>query len=124
MLPAQHHVAVLGATPTSGRYANRAVVMLKNKGYRVTPVNPRFTEIEGLPVAHRLEDIVDPVDTLTLYVGPGRLEKMIDSIVALQPGRVIFNPGSESRSLQGALTAKGIEWEEACTLVLLQTGQF
>ena len=62
--------------------------------------------------------------TLTLYVGPARLEPMIDSLVALKPGRVIFNPGTESPALQQALDTAGIPWEEACTLVLLRTGQF
>jgi predicted CoA-binding protein len=124
MLPAEHHVAVLGATPKAGRYANQAVVMLKGRGYRVTPIHPKFDEIESLPVTNRLEDINDPVHTLTLYVGPERLEPMINSIVTLKPGRVIFNPGTESRLLQQALTDGGIVWEEACTLVMLQTGQF
>lgn len=124
MDPAQHHVAVLGATPKPERYANQAVRLLLEKGYRVTPIHPRIEEIEGLAVAPSVESIEDPVDTLTLYVGPARLEPMIESLVALKPGRVIFNPGTESPALQQALDAAGIPWEEACTLVLLRTGQF
>lgn len=124
MDPAQHHVAVLGATPKPERYANQAVRLLLEKGYRVTPVHPKITEIEGLPVAASLQDITDSVDTLTLYVGPARLEPMTDAILALAPGRVIFNPGTESPALQQALDGAGIPWEEACTLVLLRTGQF
>ena len=38
--------------------------------------------------------------------------------------RVIFNPGTENGELEAALRAAGIESEEACTLVLLRTGQF
>jgi hypothetical protein len=44
--------------------------------------------------------------------------------VALNPRRVIFNPGTESAPLQQALDEAGIEWLEACTLVMLRTGQF
>ena len=49
---------------------------------------------------------------------------MIDDIVALNPGRVIFNPGTESAQLQQALTQAKIDWFEACTLVMLKTDTF
>jgi predicted CoA-binding protein len=124
MTPAEHHVAVLGATPKPGRYANQAVQLLKTKGYRTIPVHPRFTEIEGLPVANSLASVEQPVHTLTLYVGPDRLQPMINEIISLKPGRVIFNPGTESRELQQALSKASIEWFEACTLVMLKTDTF
>ena len=124
MSNASHHVAVLGASPKPARYANQAVRLLLQHGYRVTPIHPRFEEIEGLPVAKRLDQVARPVDTLTLYVGPERLAPQIAELVALEPGRVIFNPGTESLALQQALDEAGIEWLEACTLVMLKTGQF
>ena len=65
-----------------------------------------------------------PVDTLTMYVGPAISTGVADKIVALRPGRVIFNPGTENPELQGKLDGAGIPWEEACTLVLLNTGQY
>ncbi len=118
------HVVVLGATPKRERYANQALRLLLEHGYRVTPVHPKIAEIEGLPVAPSLADIDEPIHTLTLYVGPARLTPMIPQIVAARPGRVIFNPGTECPPLQEALDQAGIPWEEACTLVLLRTGQF
>jgi hypothetical protein len=75
-------------------------------------------------VTNRLDDIDDAVDTLTLYVGPKLLEPQADDIVRLKPARVIFNPGTESRLVQQRLDAAGIEWLEACTLVMLRTDQF
>ena len=124
MNPAEHHVAVLGATPKPERYANQAVRLLLEKGYRVTPIHPKIPEIEGLAVAPSLDEVERPIHTLTLYVGPARLEPMTDAIVTAAPGRVIFNPGTETPAVQQALDAAGIPWEEACTLVLLRTGQF
>ena len=119
-----HHITVLGASPKPARYANQCIRLLKEHGYRVTPVHPRFDEIEALPVSHSLGAIADPVDTLTLYVGPKLLEPQVDDIVHLKPGRVIFNPGTESLLVQKQLDAAGIDWLEACTLVMLRTGQF
>jgi hypothetical protein len=63
-------------------------------------------------------------DTLTLYVGPQRSAPMIEDIRRLAPKRVIFNPGTESPELTAALDRAGIPHVEACTLVMLQTGQF
>jgi predicted CoA-binding protein len=117
-------VAVLGASNNPDRYSNIAVRRLREAGHRVIPVNPALTEIEGLPVAQSLADINEPVDTLTLYVGPQRSVPMIDDILRLNPKRVIFNPGTESEELATALDRANIPHLEACTLVLLQTGQF
>ncbi len=124
MSNALHRVAVLGASPKPARYSNQCIRLLLQHGYPVTPVHPRFERIEDLPVAPRLDAIDDTIDTLTLYVGPAHLEPQTDEIVKLAPGRVIFNPGSESRAVQARLSDAGIEWFEACTLVMLKTGQF
>jgi predicted CoA-binding protein len=122
--PEQHHVAVLGASPKPARYSNQAVRLLLEHGYMVTPIHPRFEQIEGLPVASTLNVINRPVDTLSLYVGPERISPMIDDILELGPGRVICNPGTESKELQDRLDAEGIPWLEACTLVMLRLGTF
>lgn len=118
------NVAVLGASTNPERYSNKAVRLLREHGHQVIPVNPAQDVIEGLPVMHTLGDIQETIDTLTLYMAPKHLAALADSIVALKPGRVIFNPGTEDPALQTRLDAAGIRWEEACTLVLLRTGQF
>ncbi len=122
--PEEHHVAVLGAHTKPARYSNQAVCLLLEHGYKVTPVHPKFEQIEGLQMAPSLQDIHGPVDTLTLYVGPDRIRPMIDEILTLAPGRVICNPGTESKELQERLDAAGIPWLEACTLVMLRLGNF
>lgn len=122
--PADRHVVVLGASAKPLRYSNQAVRLLLEKGYRVTPVHPRLEAVEGLSVVPDLESVQQPVDTLTLYVGPQRLNPLIDAVIRLKPNRVIFNPGSESMELRSRLEHAGIHWLEACTLVLLRIGGF
>jgi predicted CoA-binding protein len=119
-----HRVVVLGASPKPTRYSNQAVRLLREHGYPVIPVNPAFDEIEGLPAVRRLAEVEPPVHTLTLYVSASRLPAMGDDILALRPGRVIFNPGTESPPLQARLDEAGIPWLEGCTLVMLRTGVF
>lgn len=120
----QQRVVVLGASHKPERYANQAIRLLLEHGHAVVPVHPRLDMAEGLPVVHALGEISGGVDTLTLYVGPERSAPLADAIVKLRPGRVIFNPGTESAELEARLDAAGIPHEQACTLVLLRTGQF
>jgi predicted CoA-binding protein len=117
-------VVVLGASNKPELYSNMAVCLLKECGYRVVPVHPRLRQIEGFPAASRLEEISGPVDTLTLYVGPQRSEVLIDAIIGLRPGRVIFNPGTESLLLERRLKEEKIPFIRGCTIVMLQSGQF
>ena len=117
-------VVVLGASPKRNRYSNMAVRRLKENGYMVIPVNPAYDSVEGIDTVPRLSSIQVAVDTLTVYVNPYLAEKNSEEILNLAPGRVIFNPGSESFSLMKQLEKRGIPYLEACTLVMLGTGQF
>jgi uncharacterized protein len=117
-------VVILGASDKPDRYAYRAFKMLREHGHQSLPVHPTLATVEGVPVAKTLASIREPVDTLTLYVNPTVSEGMAQAIIDLKPKRVIFNPGTESTALQAQLDQAGIPWEEACTLVLLSSGQF
>ena len=119
-----HRVAVLGASPKPERYANKAIRLLKDHRYQVIPIHPRYTEIEGLPVAKSLGEIAHPIHTLTVYVGPERSRLLAEEIVAFKPERVILNPGAESEYLEKILAEARIPVIKGCTLVMLQTGQF
>jgi len=117
-------VVVIGASPKPERYSNMACRLLLKEGHVVLPVNPAFELIEGIPTKRRVEDITEDVDTVTMYVNADRSAQLAEAILALNPRRVIFNPGSESRDLAQVLSSRGVEVLEACTLVMLRTGQF
>lgn len=117
-------VVILGASPKPERYSNKALRLLRNRGHRVIPVHPAIDRIDGLPVKRSLREIDEPVDTLTVYVGPERGEALAEDIVELRPGRVIFNPGTESPYLQDRLAESGIPCVLDCTLVMLDSGRF
>ena len=117
-------IVVLGASNKTHRYANKAIRMLLEYGYHVIPVHPKLENIEGLVVKHNLENIVEVVDTLALYIGPERSKHLIDSIVKLNPARVILNPGTESDSLELALLHNDISFVKDCTLLMLEHGRF
>jgi len=117
-------VVVLGASDKPDRYAYLAAEQLLAQGYRVAGISPRSLKGPGMPVYATLADLREPVDTVTVYINPARLLPLLDDLVALGPRRVILNPGTESEEAASRLRRAGIAVEEACTLVLLRTGQF
>lgn len=117
-------VAVLGASTNPERYSNKVVVSLLEHGYEVIPVNPAGPVICGLTAVKDLPSVKQPVHTLTIYINPERSSALHDEIIALNPERVIFNPGTENLALAALCREHGIATLEACTLVLLETGQF
>ena len=64
------------------------------------------------------------IDTVTLYLGPAAQEAYYNAILDLKPRRIIFNPGTENPILNQLAIQKGIETIDACTLVMLKTGQY
>lgn len=117
-------VAVLGASPKPERYSHMAVVMLDEAGHAVFPIHPSAVEISGIRVFKSLREVGSPIHTVTVYLSPGLSENLAEEILAARPRRVIFNPGAENNALAERLRAAGIRTLEACTLVLLRTGQF
>ena len=64
------------------------------------------------------------VDTVTLYINPTVQREYYDYIISLHPRRVIFNPGTENPEFYTLLEENDIQYEVACTLVLLATNQY
>ena len=118
------NVAVLGASNKPERYSHQAVVLLAQKGHVVYPIHPALAEIDGHRVFKKLADVPVPVHTVTLYVSPALSGGLAGDLLAARPARVIFNPGTENPELEEKLAAAGIAVVQACTLVLLRTGQF
>jgi uncharacterized protein len=116
-------VAILGASDKPERYSYLAFKKLLAHGHEPILISPTVKEVEGQKVYQSLSEIKE-ADTLTLYVNPQISSNMEKDILKLKPGRVIFNPGTENPELERALTKAGIPFEEACTLVLLNTGSF
>jgi predicted CoA-binding protein len=118
------NVAIIGASNKPDRYSYKAVMLLKEKGHTPYPVHPAIASIEGIPAFTSLRQIPVPLDVVTLYLAPANQEQVAEDIIQSHPKRVIFNPGTENPALVERLKTAGIGSLEACTLVLLKTGQF
>lgn len=114
---------VIGASENPERYSNKAIKMLRQHDHEVVAIGLKTGEVEGVKIQIGKPNF-DSVDTITLYLNPKRQEEYYDYLISLHPKRVIFNPGTENYELETILEKNGINYEEACTLVLLSTDQY
>jgi predicted CoA-binding protein len=110
---------IIGATNNPSRYAYLAAGMLSEYKHEFIPLGIKKGEVYGKPIVdiYQRPEISD-VDTVTLYIGPRH------HILGLKPKRVIFNPGTENPEFEKMIEDSGAEAWEACTLVLLRSGQY
>lgn len=65
------------------------------------------------------------IHTASIYINPHwQTESWQSDLIKIQPKRVIFNPGAENSAFAEKLRENGIEVIQACTLVMISTGQY
>ncbi len=99
-----------------------AVRKLASHGYRVIPVCPQMSSIEGLECLQEVSDIGEEVDIFCIYADPGYFESIKDEIISLHPHLVLVNPGSESNEAERELVIKGITVNRGDALEFLEMG--
>lgn len=114
---------VIGASANPARYSYLAVNKLAAHNNDVVAIGKRKGKVAGVEIDTEQRPLND-IDTVTLYLNPTNQKPYYDYILSLNPKRIIFNPGAENDELSDLAKQKGIKVMEACTLVLLSTGQY
>jgi predicted CoA-binding protein len=109
-------VVVLGASSSRARMSNKAVRAYLEAGYRVIPVHPSETEIEGLAVHPTVRAIPDPGELLLLYVRPELGLQALDQAAEAGIKRIYVNPGTGSVELVSRIRELGMEPIETCAI--------
>ena len=114
---------VFGASLNPSRYSNMAMHKLIAHGNEVVAFGLREGTVEGVKIDAALIAYKD-IDTITLYMNASRQAPFYDYLILLKPERVIFNPGTENPEFFRRLLDAKIDFEMACTLVMLGTNQY
>jgi len=114
---------VLGASSKPSRYSYLAINMLRDKGHEVIAIGKHTGKVKDVEIADEQKPI-ENLDTVTLYLNANNQKPYYDYIFSLNPKRIIFNPGAENEELASLAKEKKILPQQACTLVLLSTGQY
>jgi len=114
---------IFGASTNPTRYSYLAMERLKAYGHEIVAIGGREAEVMETKIQTGHPEI-NGIHTITMYMGEKRQEEHEDYLLSLNPKRIIFNPGAENHSLYNRAKSQGIEVMEACTLVMLNTGQY
>jgi predicted CoA-binding protein len=114
---------VIGASENPQRYSYLAVHKLLAHDHPVVAMGKQAGEVKGIKISNGKE-LHSDIDTITLYLNPANQKQYYDYILSLNPKRIIFNPGTENNELASLAKNNGIDTLEACTLVMLSTGQY
>ena len=114
---------VLGASANPSRYSYLAINSLRKHQHPVAAIGLKEGRVLDVDIITKKESL-DTVDTVTLYLNANHQKEYYDYILSLHPKRIIFNPGAENEELYDLAKKNGIQPLEACTLVLLSTGEY
>lgn len=114
---------VLGASDNPFRYSYLVIHRLRSQGIPVAAIGKRHMLVADVEVITEKKEFHN-IDTVTLYLNPIHQTEYYNYILSLKPQRIIFNPGAENKELANLARENNIAALEACTLVLLSTGQY
>jgi len=111
-------IAVVGASPNPRKVGNALIRNLK-RGYRgsVYPVNPNYSEIEGLRCFPRVSEIEEPVDLAIVFVSARLVPEALRDCAAGGARGVMIESGGFAETGE-----RGKALQEECCTIGKETG--
>ncbi len=95
----KHNVlAIVGATQNKDKYGYKVFKALLNEGYKVIPINPNYSSIEGVKCYAKLSDVKTHIDVVITIVPPNITARIIEQVKQLGLKNVWMQPGSEDKN--------------------------
>jgi signal transduction histidine kinase/predicted CoA-binding protein len=109
ILTATKTIAVVGLSSREGRPANTVPAALKERGYRIIPVNPTLTEALGEKAYPSLADVPDPVDAAVLFLRTEDVPPVVEQAIAKGVKTVWMQEGIVNEAAAHRARAAGLE---------------
>lgn len=84
----QKRIAMVGVSRNSQEFANTIYRLFQEKGYLVTPVNPKAEQVEGVPCYASVTALPEPVDGVLVMLPPARAAAVVRECAAAGIARV------------------------------------
>ena len=112
-------IAVVGASNNEEKYGYKIVHVLKAKGIKVFPVNPKAECVQGLKPYASLKDLPERPDVINFVVPPEVTLQVLDEVKELGFDNVWFQPGSFDEKVIEKARSYGLNYEDdSCLLVV------
>lgn len=112
---------VIGASLNEDRYSNKCVRLLRKHKIETIAVGNKSGKILDVEIQTG-KPLELKIQTVAIYLSPKNFSGFEDYVIELKPERILFPPGTENPEFYKKANAHGIETEEACPLVMLNTG--
>ena len=112
--------AVVGVKPEKDQYAYMIYSILKEEGYNVYAVNPKFDMIGEDVCYPSVPDIPHDLDVVDLVVNPQVGSKLLDGIAGRKVKYLWLQPGSYDDKLISEIEKKKFIYVKDCVLARLR----
>jgi predicted CoA-binding protein len=102
-------LAIVGVSAKGKGFGNAACTELKARGYRVLPVHPTATTIQGQACSRSLAELPERVENLLVVVAPDAAERVVREAAGAGIRRVWLQQGAESAAVIKACEEQGLE---------------
>lgn len=111
-------IAVVGATDAPGKYGGVIYRHLKEKGYRVVPVNPSRATVDGDEAFPSVGVLPVPPDIVNFVVPPPVTLRILDEVADL-PAALWVQPGAGDNAVKQRLSTGSTPGVmDACIMVV------
>jgi predicted CoA-binding protein len=110
-------VAVVGASSSRAKFGNKALRAFLAQGYRVLPINPNESEVEGLKTYASVLDVQGPIELATVYVQPDVTLRLLDEFARKGIPEIWVNPGAEDDSVIAEARRRKMNVIFACSII-------
>jgi uncharacterized protein len=109
LLLATRTIAVVGYSRNPARPSHWIAQYLKERGYRVIPVNPGVASALGETCYRSLADVPDAVDLVNIFRSPPAVGEVVEHAIAKKVKVVWMQEGAENETAADAARQAGIE---------------
>lgn len=102
-------IAVIGMSDKPDRPSHYVAQFMRERGYTIIPVNPRYREIDGMKCYASLRDIPGPVDMVNVFRRPDDIPPIAEDAVAIGASSLWIQLGLVSETAEAIAEAAGLE---------------
>lgn len=109
LLASARTIAIVGLSDKPERDSYRVAAYLKQRGYRVIPVNPNVAQVHGEHAYARLRDVPGPVDIVDIFRKPDAVPEIVEDAIAIGAKAVWMQEGIAHNAAADRARAAGLQ---------------